>query len=73
MAQGNRLVGQDTPDATLAAFANDADREWAERRLLAPEAGESTGADTKGALSRAKGAFVPLLRAAQIRRPHTPS
>ena len=54
VAQGNRLVGRETLDATLAAFANDADRELAERLLLALEAGESTGADTKDALSGAK-------------------
>jgi len=73
VARGNRLVGPETLDATLAVFANDADRELAERLLLALEAGESTGANTKGALSDAKGAFVPLLRAAQTRRPYTPS
>jgi uncharacterized Ntn-hydrolase superfamily protein len=73
VAQGNRLVGPETLDATLAAFANHADRELAERLLLALKAGESTGADTKGALSGAKGPFVPLLRAAQIMRPYTPS
>lgn len=51
VSQGNRLVGPETLDATLAAFAEHPDRELAERLLLALEAGESTGADTKGALS----------------------
>lgn len=50
-AQGNRLVGPETLDAALEAFAEHADRDLAERLLLALEAGESTGADTKGTLS----------------------
>lgn len=56
MAQGNRLVGRETLDATLAAFANDADRELAERLLLALEAGESTGGH-QGRLVGRQGAF----------------
>jgi uncharacterized Ntn-hydrolase superfamily protein len=51
MAQGNRLVGPETLDATLNAFADNADKPLAERILCALEAGERTGADTKGALS----------------------
>jgi uncharacterized Ntn-hydrolase superfamily protein len=49
--QGNRLVGPETLDATLEAFAAHPELELAERLLLALEAGEATGADTKGALS----------------------
>lgn len=51
VAQGNRLVGVETLEATLNAFAENADKELAERLLVALEAGEATGADTKGALS----------------------
>lgn len=51
MAQGNRLVGPETLDATIEAFLEHAERGLAERLLLALEAGEATGADTQGALS----------------------
>jgi uncharacterized Ntn-hydrolase superfamily protein len=51
MAQGNRLVGPDTLESTLEAFADHDDLELAERLLVALEAGEATGADTDGALS----------------------
>jgi uncharacterized Ntn-hydrolase superfamily protein len=51
MTQGNRLVGPETLDATLNAFADNADKPLAERILCALEAGEHTGADTLGALS----------------------
>ncbi|NED96924.1 DUF1028 domain-containing protein [Phytoactinopolyspora alkaliphila] len=51
MAQGNRLVGPETLESTLEAFAEHGDLELAERLLVALEAGEATGADTKGALS----------------------
>lgn len=53
VAQGNRLVGPETLEETLNAFAEHVDLELAERLLLALEAGEATGADTKGALSGA--------------------
>lgn len=51
--QGNRLVGPETVDATLAAFlATDGDSEdLIERLIVALEAGEATGADREGALS----------------------
>lgn len=48
---GNRLVGARTVEAALQAFHDHADRELAERLLLAVEAGEATGADTEGARS----------------------
>jgi uncharacterized Ntn-hydrolase superfamily protein len=50
-AQGNRLVGPETLDAALEAFGEDPELGLAERLLLALEAGEATGADTKGTLS----------------------
>lgn len=50
-AQGNRLVGPQTLDAALEAFGEDPELGLAERLLLALEAGEATGADTKGTLS----------------------
>jgi uncharacterized Ntn-hydrolase superfamily protein len=49
--QGNRLVGRETLEDTLAAFHEHEESELAERLLLALEAGEATGADTKGAVS----------------------
>lgn len=50
-AQGNRLVGPETLDAALEAFSTESELGLAERLLLALEAGEATGADTKGTLS----------------------
>ena len=49
--QGNRLVGPETLQEAAAAFAADPALDLAERILRALEAGESTGADTQGALS----------------------
>ncbi|WP_166353027.1 DUF1028 domain-containing protein [Phytoactinopolyspora limicola] len=51
VAQGNRLVGKETLDAALAAFTSQDQLPLAERLLVALEAGEATGADTKGTLS----------------------
>jgi uncharacterized Ntn-hydrolase superfamily protein len=50
-AQGNRLVGPETIEAVVERFQATSDLDLAERLLLALEAGEATGADTKGALS----------------------
>lgn len=50
-AQGNRLVGPETLDAVVTCFFDTGDKELAERLLMSLEAGEATGADTKGALS----------------------
>ena len=50
-AQGNRLVGPETLEATLEAFLSQPGSELADRLLLALEAGENTGADRKGARS----------------------
>lgn len=49
--QGNRLVGRVTLEAVAEAFNTHPDRDLAERLLEALEAGEETGADTKGAVS----------------------
>lgn len=53
IAQGNRLVGRETLEATLDAFYAHPEKELAHRLLHAIEAGESTGADKDGALSGA--------------------
>ncbi|MGV0838426.1 DUF1028 domain-containing protein [Mycolicibacterium thermoresistibile] len=57
VAQGNRLVGVETLEATLDAFydtsAADADLCLARRLLRALQAGEATGADKKGSMSGA--------------------
>ncbi|CAN3126758.1 DUF1028 domain-containing protein [Mycobacterium sp. smrl_JER01] len=53
VAQGNRLVGAETLEATLGAYADHADLDLAHRILKALQAGESTGADRKGSLSGA--------------------
>lgn len=53
VAQGNRLVGVETLEATLDAFDANADLDLAHRLLRALQAGEATGADTKGSLSGA--------------------
>jgi uncharacterized Ntn-hydrolase superfamily protein len=49
--QGNRLVGPQTLEATLAAFDARADAPLPHRLLAALRAGEETGADREGALS----------------------
>lgn len=49
--QGNRLVGVETLQAVTEAFLENAERELAERVLLALEAGEKTSADKKSAHS----------------------
>jgi uncharacterized Ntn-hydrolase superfamily protein len=51
VAQGNRLVGRETLEAALESFESYPHLDLAERLLLALEAGEATGADTKGTLS----------------------
>lgn len=50
-AQGNRLVGRETLEATIEAFEENGGLSLAERLLLALEAGEATGADKEGARS----------------------
>lgn len=50
-AQGNRLVGRETLETTIAAFEEHGSLPLAERLLLALEAGEATGADKEGARS----------------------
>lgn len=51
MAQGNRLVGVETLEETLAAFEENHDLDLAHRLLRALQAGEATGADKEGACS----------------------
>lgn len=53
VAQGNRLVGVETLEATLDAFYANQDLDLARRLLRALQAGEATGADLKGSLSGA--------------------
>jgi uncharacterized Ntn-hydrolase superfamily protein len=53
VAQGNRLVGSETLEATLDAFYDNQGLDLARRLLCALQAGEATGADTKGSLSGA--------------------
>lgn len=53
VAQGNRLVGIETLEATLDAFYGNDDLDLARRLLRALQAGEVTGADTKGSMSGA--------------------
>ncbi|CAJ1504988.1 DUF1028 domain-containing protein [[Mycobacterium] burgundiense] len=53
VAQGNRLVGIETLEATLDAFYDNQHLDLAHRLLRALQAGEATGADTKGSLSGA--------------------
>lgn len=49
--QGNRLVGRETLEAVVDSFASTAGEPLVERLMRCLEAGEATGADTKGALS----------------------
>ncbi|WP_197416035.1 DUF1028 domain-containing protein [Mycobacterium sp. GA-1199] len=51
VAQGNRLVGVETLQATLDAFYDHQDLDLAHRLLRALQAGEATGADRQGSLS----------------------
>jgi uncharacterized Ntn-hydrolase superfamily protein len=51
--QGNRLVGREALEAVAEAFERHADQDFAERLVLALEAGEGTGADKEGANSAA--------------------
>lgn len=51
VAQGNRLVGQETLEATLAAYWEHEDLDLGHRLLHALEAGEATGADKQGTVS----------------------
>ncbi|UXA18064.1 DUF1028 domain-containing protein [Mycobacterium sp. SMC-4] len=53
VAQGNRLVGMETLEATLDAFYRNDDLDLARRILRALQAGEATGADIEGSLSGA--------------------
>lgn len=53
VAQGNRLVGIETLEATVDAFHENPELDLAHRILRALQAGEATGADTKGSLSGA--------------------
>ncbi|MGV0642411.1 DUF1028 domain-containing protein [Mycolicibacterium sp. XJ879] len=53
VAQGNRLVGVETLEATLDAFYANQHLDLAHRLLRALQAGEATGADLKGSLSGA--------------------
>jgi uncharacterized Ntn-hydrolase superfamily protein len=46
--QGNRLVGPEAVDAVAAAYLDHRDAPFAERLLLALEAGHATGADHAG-------------------------
>ncbi len=52
ITQGNRLVGSETLEATMEAFWAHEDLDLGHRLLRTLEAGESTGADKAGALSR---------------------
>ncbi|KUI14119.1 hypothetical protein AU193_08860 [Mycobacterium sp. GA-1285] len=51
VAQGNRLVGIETLEATLDAFYDNENLDLAHRLLCALQAGEATGADRQGSLS----------------------
>lgn len=53
VAQGNRLVGIETLEATLDAFDDNQHLDLAHRLLRALQAGEATGADWKGSRSGA--------------------
>lgn len=53
VAQGNRLVGRQTLEATMDAFDEHQDLDLARRILRALQAGEATGADKHGSMSGA--------------------
>lgn len=53
VAQGNRLVGIETLEATLDAFYENQELDLVRRLLRALQAGEATGADREGSLSGA--------------------